>query len=190
MPQSIQQELEALCPLIELATQLTSRWNGIVEIVPNAPYRGLKPFSCQICLAEDVAASVLRWRTLIHELLHSVSTGYNVVDYNAAQGYEEGVVEMLQRLLRPRLLTALGVEITGEFWDAGDAEHPFNGYIAVLEEIRELWQEDAESFYLRLLRTPLKQRHALLISEALRNFPEKRKTMIACLSRARSILEG
>ena len=113
-----------------------------------------------------------------------------MVAYNSAQGYEEGVVEMLQRLLRPRILTALTGEYRNELWAEGDADHAFNSYIAVLEEIRELRQQEKEEFYLLLLRTPLKERHALLVAEALKMPTETRKNLLISLSRARTILEG
>ena len=75
----ITNEIGRMVPIVEELTGLPSRWNGTVEIVPLTDFFGKKLFSCSIQIADTAAASEARWRTLIHELLHSVSAGYNTL---------------------------------------------------------------------------------------------------------------
>ena len=49
--------------------------------------------------------------TFIHEALHSVSAGFMGEDYRSARGWEEGVAEQLQRLLRVEVLDRLGAHM-------------------------------------------------------------------------------
>jgi len=104
-------EVEGIVAVVGALTGLPSRWSGRVEILLEARYKGRKPFNCDILIAEDVARREERWRTLIHEALHAHSVGYNGTDYRALRGWEEGVVEHLQRLLRPTVLSRLQVAI-------------------------------------------------------------------------------
>src|SRR5687767_14571263 len=130
---TIIEELESLRREIELLTGLTSRWNGNVILAPaDAPYRGLKPFRCDVHLRADLVYAEVRWRTLIHELLHSVSAGYNQTDYNALKGWEEGVIEQTQRLLRGRILRNMGVIVDEAVFAEVEQEATFNAYIEVL----------------------------------------------------------
>jgi hypothetical protein len=112
--EQIRGELERLQPLVEEITGLRSRWNGAVELVPTPGYRGAKRFSCAIVLDASLVGDDTRWRTSIHELLHSVSAGYVPSDYRSLRGWEEGVVEQLQRLIRPSLLARVGVVVPEE----------------------------------------------------------------------------
>ena len=68
--------------------------------MPGADFKGKKRFSCDIQIQEALAKTEARWTTLIHESLHTFSSGYLREDYQAYRGWEEGVVEQLQRLLR------------------------------------------------------------------------------------------
>ena len=52
-----------------------------------------------------------RWMTLLHEVLHSVSVGFARDDYGQGPGWEEGVVEQMQRLLRPQALARLSASV-------------------------------------------------------------------------------
>src|SRR3712207_4697154 len=105
----VARELQQLRSVLERITGLQSRWSGRVELVPNAPFRGLKPYQCDICLNATLADRPGRWRTLICESLHAFSTGYNPTDYSALPGWEEGLNEQLQRVLRADVLAQLGV---------------------------------------------------------------------------------
>lgn len=86
--QTIRAELEQMVPFLEEITGLPSRWNGEFYLVEDADFLGKKPFDCRIELNILLKDAELRWRTLIHELLHSLSTGYNQRDYNQFYGWE------------------------------------------------------------------------------------------------------
>lgn len=156
-----QKELTDIISVLTELTGLPSRWSGRVELVPEAEFKGKKPFRCDIQIDAALVGQDARWTTLIHEALHSVSAGYIRDDYQDFQGWEEGVVEEMQRLLRPRVLSRLGVIVDSEIFRALDAEHGYNKFIAALETIRgqlNIPIARAETFYLDLLATPLKDR--------------------------------
>jgi hypothetical protein len=155
-------ELQRIEPLVEEITGLRSRWNGVVELIPKADFMGKKPFSCTILIDAALARTEARWRTLLHERLHAVSAGYTPSDYLAFLGWEEGVVEGLQRLLRPEILARLGVEVPDEVFHAIEAPHPFNRHIDALERMRESLSLPVPAFYLDLLRTPIRDRRTHL----------------------------
>lgn len=188
--QRVVDELRRVTAIIEQVTGLQSRWNGTVELVPEAEFRGLKPFRCDILLDARLAFDNVRWRTMIHEVLHSVSAGYNSADFNNGQGWEEGVVKSLQRLLRGRILSALGVTVDEFVFDAIEKAHSFNRYIEALEDIRKAFQQSAEDFYLSLLRVPIKSRHGFLMQQALVVAGERRKMLLSVLSASRAVLEA
>jgi hypothetical protein len=181
----ITDELRRIIPVIEEYTGLTSRWSGIVELVSDADFKGKKPFRCDILIDVEWAKQDVHWTTLIHEALHSVSAGYNPTDFQRNRGWEEGVVERMQRFLRPVIFARLGVDLPVEIFTTHDNQHAFNGYIALLEEVRvALVEEDAEAFYRHLLQTPIRDRYSLLLDIG-RSLPQERKTQaLFALSRA------
>ena len=160
-------ELRQITAAIQQITGLSTRWNGTVQLVPQADFKGLKPFTCAIWLDLLTATLSVRWRTLIHEALHAISAGYNVHDFMANRGWEEGVVEQLQRVLRPEVLQQIGVVVDETIFADVEAEHLFNGYIAALEAIRAEFAEAEQSFYLELLQTPINKRYASLLAKAM-----------------------
>lgn len=184
------QELELIRREVEHMTELPSRWNGNVIIdPPDTPYRGLKPFHCAIHLRSDLVNLPIRWRTLIHESLHAVSQGYNQFDYNAWKGWEEAVVEQLQRLLRGDILKGIGVPIDETLFLNYEENSVLNPYIAAVEDVRVASGEnDAKVFYIRLLRTPIKGRYSLLISDAMKGPHAAKAGALLALSKANSIL--
>ena len=188
--QRVAEELQQLIEIVEQITGLQSRWSGSVELVPDAEFRGLKPFRCDILLDAGLAFKEIRWRTWLHEVLHSVSAGYNLIDFNAGQGWEEGVVEALQRHLRVSVLSAIGVDVEEAIFLAAEQEHAFNRYIAALENIRTALDQDAQTFYIYLLRTPIKDRHGMLLRQALAAQGEQRKALLEIISAARAVLEA
>ena len=102
-----------------------------------------------------------RWRTLIHEMLHAHSAGYNRVSFESLPGWEEGVVEQLQRLLRPALLSQMGVLAHDALFLDEEQTHPYNRYIAALENMRQFpgfMGKDPTDFYITLLNVPIKDR--------------------------------
>jgi len=53
--------------------------------------------------------------------------------------------------VRQRLLQALGIIVPEQQFLTDDMQHPYNGFIRGLEQVRTAQGEDLESFYLRLL---------------------------------------
>jgi hypothetical protein len=162
----IERDLQTLKPLIESLTGLTSRWNGKVELVANATFKGLKPFDCAIWIGDTFVHPDERWTTLIHELLHSVSAGYNRFDFENCVGWEEGAVEMLQRMLRTEIFAALGLVLADDLLQQLDANHPFNHYITALERIRDAFVMERRAFYIDLLSISIKERYGVLLTRA------------------------
>ncbi len=164
---ALQQQLESelliiITELTEL-TGLSSQWSGKVEVVQerNRAFGG-KTFNCMIRIRADIAATELRWPVLLHEVLHCFSVERNADASLTYPGYEEGVVEQLQRLFRPSVLERLGVKVdTATFIDR-DKHSAYTDYIAALEAMRELLDAEPLPFYLQLLGTPLEQRWAEL----------------------------
>lgn len=155
----VREELERIVSALGPLTGLPSRWNGSVELVRDARVLGRKPFDCHVVINERLVGEPVRWRTLIHEALHSFSAGYNSTDYQSLRGWEEGVVEQLQRLLRPGILQSMNVEVEEAVFEGAEAGHPFNPFIAHLESLRlALSREDEVAFYAELLATPIRQR--------------------------------
>lgn len=154
----VHQEVTKIVPVLSELTGLTSRWNGEVELAQDARAFGRKPFSCRIVLNERLAADPLRWRTLIHEALHSFSAGYNMTDYQAYRGWEEGVIEQLQRHFRPTVLQRLGISIAETVFQEQDEKHLFNQYLESLEELRFALSLPEEPYYLGLLETAISRR--------------------------------
>lgn len=187
-----QQETAAIVSILSELTGLPSRWSGRVELVPNAEFKGQKRPICDIRIDAALAAQDERWPTLIHEALHSISAGYNSNDFRDFRGWEEGVVEQLQRILRPAILQRLGVVLPAGVFDAGEALHNFNAYIAALEGLRLLLSQpdvSQQSFYLDLLKLPIKERPDRLVRLCLALEQPQRGVFIAAFSRADALLK-
>ena len=167
------EELGAVRDAVERLTGLHSRWSGSVvlmdgrEIVAmrGQPVLAEKRWSCDILLNTVLTASPTRWRTYIHEMLHSVSVGLNEQDLRRLRGWEEGVVEQVQRLLRPQLLASIGVDVPEEVFAAVDRAWTLNGFVEALEVLRSALEREADTFYLDLLRTPLRERLAYVLAQ-------------------------
>lgn len=74
----VHQEISAVVNALTDWTGLLSRWNGDVELSEDTRIFGRKPFSCRIVLNQQLANNPIRWRTFIHEALHSFSAGYTM----------------------------------------------------------------------------------------------------------------
>ena len=160
-------ELERVAPLLTELTGLPSRWNGQVELGQEEWFRGKKLFSCGIVIQAKLVTQETRWRTLIHESLHSRSTGYNSADYNTLIGWEEGVVEQTQRLLRPEVLARTGVQVEEAVFEEVETDHVYNRYIDALEDLRRslsITEEQQTNFYVDLLATPIRDRATFVYS--------------------------
>ena len=187
-----QQELSDIIAVLTELTALPSRWSGRVELVPNAEFKGRKRQMCDIQIDAALAAQDERWPTLIHESLHSISAGYNANDFRNFRGWEEGVVEQLQRLFRPDVLQRLGVVLPASVFDAVEASHNFNAYIAALEGLRLLLPKpdlNQQNFYLDLLKLPIKERPDKLVRLCLALEQPQRGVFIAAFSRADALLK-
>jgi len=133
----------------------TQHWSGQVHVIgmAQAPgYLGRKDWNCDITLRSDADVS-----TLMHELLHGHSEGLTRQDYKQYPGWEEGVVEKLQRLLGPRVLTAAGETPVV-------STHAYNRYIRALDRLRKWSGLGEEDFYLQMIHTPLADRSGLAVT--------------------------
>lgn len=102
------------------------RWNGIVKWEHETarwPYKGTKDWSCHITMSANALAGnygngdSFLMPVLIHEMLHGYSGRGRREDpmmakrrgkaYAEAKGWEEGVVESLQREMRPSILAEM-----------------------------------------------------------------------------------
>jgi hypothetical protein len=180
--------LEVVCEL----TGLISHWNGTLELIENAEFRGRKPFTCGIQIDSELAQLPERWATVIHESLHAVSAGYDRNDFQMFRGWEEGVVEKLQRLIRPTVLARLGVTVDESTWQQHEANHRYNEYINALEEIRSaLTVPEAEEplqFYIALLGTPIKDRPGAVLGMGYRRAELPRTPFVRAFSAASAVL--
>src|SRR5262249_31165515 len=82
--------------------------------------------------------------------------------YRNFQGWEEGIVEQLQRMLRGPVVVKLGATLDEPANLAIDSEHGYNGYIEALEELRGALDEPQAVFYRRLLGVQLGERPGLV----------------------------
>lgn len=165
----IHREIQQIIVAVSEMTGLSSRWSGIVELVPNADFKGKKRWSCDIQLLELLAWKEERWSTLIHEVLHSMSAGYNFSDFQAFKGWEEGMVEQLQRLLRPAVLAKLGVSVAPDTFESNDKYHAFNRFIKHLEHLRvalHIEEDEQAAFYIALLGVPIRDRGGYVLDRA------------------------
>ena len=159
----VEDETRRLVGLVEEATGLRSRWNGEIILLEDAAMvplfgrrvSGKKLWNCNILLHSDFVNNPLRWRTLLHEVLHSVSAGMNEQDYRRFQGWEEGTIEWLQRHWRPEMLRSLGASVSEETFAVAERFWPFNKYLEALAVLQEASGMEAELFYRKLLQTPL-----------------------------------
>ena len=152
--QQVEEETRRLVALVEEITGLRSRWNGQIillgdaEMLPLLGRRvsGEKRWGCDILLHSSLVGDSLRWRTLLHEALHSVSVGMNEQDYRRFRGWEEGTVEWLQRRLRPEILHSLGVSVLEEVFVVAEQFWPFNKYLIALQILQQAAGLDTETF--------------------------------------------
>ena len=163
-------ELEQIMPIVSTLTGLPARWSGRVELVENVGFLGQKRFSCDILIRKSLAGQPDRWPTLIHEALHAASTGYVRRDFLELPGWEEGVVEHLQRLFRPAILSHLGVLVSEAIFKTRESNHAYNPYIKMLEKIRAALPVSEVQFYQQLLATPIAGRPASIFKQ-IRSLP-------------------
>jgi len=155
--------LRQIVDVLEGVLGWPSRWNGQVSLERSLSFSGVAHYSGSIGINELVYADAdLRWRTLIHEALHTFSPQYTRYEYNAVRGWEEGVVEQMQRLVRPQVLTVLGIAVDEKVLLEVEENHPYNLYIALLEDLRLRLNDTSFEFYKMLLACPLMERSIIL----------------------------
>jgi len=170
----VRAELEQIMPLVSALTGLPARWSGVVELIETLEFKGKKRFTCDIQIQASLARQDIRWTTLIHESLHAHSAGYNGSDYRLHRGWEEGVVESLQRLSRLEIFSGLRVVVSEADLLEADRQHPFNDRIQALEAIRQCLAVPETAFYQQLLAIPIAQRPVEILG-SIRRLPLPRQ---------------
>lgn len=190
-------EVQAIVEFVEARTGWRSRWNGDVVVADSVfmllartPFLAKKEWNCRIVVLDRIVESDLRWRVLLHEVLHSVSAGSRENDYRAFIGWEEGIVEWLQRLYRPDLLREIGVDAPASVFAAAEQNWTYEPHITALRRLHAALSDVSEQTFLEtLLKTPLAQRPAEVMAWG------KRETLdvpgfIRIFAQASGILRG
>ncbi len=186
----IHRELSGIVAALSKITGLPTHWSGRVELVEEAAFKGQKPFQCDILLNANLVDEGVRWRTLIHEALHSFSAGYQREDFEKFRGWEEGVVEKLQRLLRQKVLSLLAVTVPESVFLVFDRSHLYNTYLDALAELQVFSGQSEHQFYLDLLGIPIREHSASVYSLVRQLTGQDRTDFLFCYSRANSTLKG
>jgi len=162
--------------IVETLLGCSSRWNGVIRLETDVLHAGVASPEGSIGISRFVwDHPVYRWRTLLHEVLHTFTPDFTRSDYARMPGWEEGVVEQLQRLLRSRVFDAMQIALPDDAFADIEREHRYNCYIDALEAVRQVTGEERETFYRRLLVTPMMDRFDLLSGEA-ETLPEHQRT--------------
>ncbi len=137
--------------------------------------------SCAICVDRGVLSTEARWIVYFHEMLHAFSTGAEEPGvYFGLRGWEEGLVETLERLLRPELVQELGLQFSAPVLEEirqYESLNNYNRYVRALEAISQEAGYDTgawRTFLIELLSTPLLDRSYQTITSAnaaLQSFP-------------------
>ncbi len=160
-----------------------------MELTDNPYIRGAKPFRCDIVVNAELAERDERWRTLIHEMLHTFSAGYLPLDYISYRGWEEGVVENLQRVLRPTILIELEVAVSGSIFDGAEINHEYAEYVQALDNIRRVIGKEPKAFYADLLAVPLRDRQQAVFEAGMRLPATERQMFFRIYSRSNAVLK-
>jgi len=166
-------------------TKTVNNWDGTVSVQHLPPgLLGIKEWGCSITVSNAIIGNDADlWPTLNHEMLHALSEGINPWAYGQFKGWEEGVVEKLQRILGPKVLKAIGEQ---PYVGLG----AYNHYIAELERMRAFLGRSESSFYLQLLRTPLADREQAVIAMGQRLPKSKQQQWQQLLASALPILRA
>lgn len=183
----VHQVFRTILSHVEMLTGLASRWDGTihlseeVDIGGHPRFTARKDLSCSLTVHQSFLHDPKLYGTLVHESLHAVSVGVTRAAYDQFQGYEEGVVEKVTRLLGPHIAAAMGIA-----YDFG-TRTSYLSALGLLEQLRAKTGRAEEEFYLELLKTPLAQREQTVVQwtmEASPNMPRARVlAQIAAISR-------
>jgi len=169
----VEDEVRQVVAFVEETTGLRSRWNGTVRVMDVAtaalvsptPFLAKKEWGCGITLLETTVNSDGRWRSLLHEALHSVSVGLTEPDYQRLRFWEEAVVETLQRTYRPARLRRLGLDIAESRFSTVEVAWPYNPALDALARIAaERPEVPLREFLEEMLWTPLPSRPAFVFA--------------------------
>ena len=174
--QTIIEEVRRVVTFVEETTGLPSRWNGglliladstdeawSAQVMPRVSYRAKKEWSCSITVMESIVQDDQRWRTLLHECLHSVSIGLTEPSYQRLRLWEEPVVESLQRLYRPLLFRHLSLVVDERQFQPPETTWLYNQAIDALKRIATQRPEvPLRQFLEEMLRIPLPNRPAFV----------------------------
>src|SRR5207302_666536 len=75
-----------------------------------------------------------------------------------ARGWEEGMVEQLQRVLRGDVVAGLSVRLDEAALRSIDARSAYNGYVAALERLRTALGAETRQWYLEVFARPVERR--------------------------------
>ena len=153
----------------EAPRNLPSRWNGTVDLESMAGTAGGKAQDCSIKFNKRLwNEDEYKYSTLPHEWLHSVSPLRDIMDYVRMRGWEEGPIEGMTRIMRPRILERLGKpqSIDEDARFNRDLFHPYNKYINLWKDVADGLQYDSEvegepdleTFFWDVLALPLHER--------------------------------
>lgn len=159
----VRDELVAIRDVLQESIGWPSRWTGEVEILDDSMAYGHARWGGRIAVSRDIIQSDARWRTQIHELLHTFSVGLTPDAYSQFRGWEEGTVEQLQRHFRPLVLGRLSLPIPDHFFAAVEKEHSANRYIETLNAMGGLLGQPSPGFFISLLGIPLANRPAYVL---------------------------
>lgn len=165
---------------------LVSRWNSKIDLfVPRDASQkdsGIIRRDGTIEIAARRIEEPERWRTYLHELVHAHSPLSSVTDYEDNIGWEEAVVEGLQRRIRPSILgkaISKANEAAILLEEKGWLHAP---YMDALEKVRAAFEiSDAGSgqWYAKLLALPIKERYGSLLKQAVTHGNRKALAQLA-----------
>lgn len=159
----ITDEVTAISDWLQVYLDRHSRWNGEIELSDISDNYGKALWNGSISLDREVAQTDLRWRTMIHEALHHFSEGLTPTTYFELPGWEEGIVEQQQRVLRDEILFSLGISFSTAIFATVENNHKVNKYIEALESLRIVLGRPTPGFYQSLVTMPLKNRPTSVI---------------------------
>ena len=184
-----QNELTDVILILTELTGLPSRWSGRIELVPNAEFKGRKRQMCDIQIDAALAAQDERWPILIHEALHSISAEYRGTDFQTMPGWEEGVVEYLQRHFCPVIFNRLGIPIALTDFALREQRHQYNKYIKQLDLLRQALDYDEPQFFLDLLKVSIRERPGFIFGQGNLLLDQERVRFVRLFSSANSVLK-
>ena len=161
-------------------TGLKSWWRGEVHVIQpseqifsHRQFTARKDWDCSFSIVATLTNDDVRWRTLIHEALHSVSVGLNAQDYGPYLGWEEATVETLQRLIRPSILARLGVSVEEALFVRVESIWRYEHYVTAIRQIAtEFPGVSGEEFFRTLLGVHLRDRTAYVFAWGKRDVPD------------------